>query len=121
MPCLFPLLILGLMVLYYYIDPFAQSFPVKCYWKVLTDTDCPSCGIQRAIYCLAHGNFLEALSYNYFFVLSIPYALSAVVATWYNFKGRFDGLKRFVFHHLTLRVYVVLFFLWWVIRNVLNI
>ena len=77
--------------------------------------------VARAHGDLAHGHLGQALSYNYFFILSIPYALSAVMVTWYNFGHRLDGLKRIVFHPVTLKAYVFIFIAWWIVRNVLSL
>lgn len=88
---------------------------------MLTGTQCPACGFQRAMSALVHGHVGQALSYNYFFILSIPYALIAVLVSWYNFNHRLDGLKRIAFHPTTLKVYVILFFAWWIARNLLGL
>ena len=121
MPYIFPLLVVGIFALYYWVNPLCEKFPLQCPWYILTNTQCPSCGMQRALHALMHGEFSHALSYNYFFVLSIPYALMAVVSTWYNFNHVFDGLKFYVFHRYTLTCYIILYFVWWIIRNIYNI
>lgn len=121
MPYAFPIILVALGVFYYFVNPAVQQFPVKCSWRLLTGTSCPACGTQRAINALAHGHVLQALGYNYFFVLSIPYALIAVLVSWYNRGHRLDGLKRLAFHPVTLKAYVILFFAWWIIRNLLHI
>ena len=77
--------------------------------------------MQRALFALIHGQPWQALQYNYFFVVSIPMALCAVLAQWYNFGGRMEPLRRVVFHRYTLYIYVALFCLWWVLRNILGI
>lgn len=121
MPYVFPFVIVGVFILYYLVNPLQSNFPIQCPWHLLTGTQCPACGFQRALYFLLHGNFLEALSYNYFFIFSIPYAFLAIVATWYNYHHVFDRLRAFVYHRLTLQTYIVLYFGWWIIRNLYNI
>lgn len=121
MPYAFPFILIGLGLMYYFVNPTASSHPVHCVIRTVTGFQCPSCGTQRAIHALAHGHIVEALSYNYFFVLSVPYALMAVLATWYNYRHIFDGLYRFVYHRYTLKAYVVIILLWWVGRNVFGI
>lgn len=121
MPYVFPIVI-GLMILtYYYLNPFSVSFPIKCIWFDMTGTLCPACGTQRALHSFAHGHFWEALSYNYFFIFSLPYAFSAIAVTWYNYKGRLDRLKKYVFHSITLKTYVVMYFGWWIFRNIFHL
>lgn len=121
MPYAFPVILVLLGIIYYYVNPSLQGHPIQCPWRVLTRTLCPACGSQRALNALVHGHLGQALSYNYFFILSIPYATSAVMVTWYNFGHRLDGLKRLVFHPITLKAYVVLFFAWWIARNIIHI
>ncbi len=121
MPYAFPVILVLLGIIYYYVNPSLQGHPIQCPWRVLTRTLCPACGSQRALNALVHGHLGQALSYNYFFILSIPYATAAVMVTWYNFGHRLDGLKRLVFHPITLKAYVVLFFAWWIARNIIHI
>lgn len=121
MPYAFPVIIVFVGTFYYFVNPSMESYPVQCIWRVLTNTQCPSCGMQRALYALLHGNFLQALNYNYYFIFSIPYALSAIIATWYNYKHKLDWLRNFVYHRRTLQTYAYSYFLWWVARNLLNI
>lgn len=121
MPYAFPVIVILLGVVYYFVNPSANGHPIQCPWRLRTGTLCPACGSQRALNALVHGNVLQALSYNYFFILSIPYALIAVLISWYNRSHRFDGLKRIAFHPITLKAYVVLFFVWWIGRNLLGI
>lgn len=120
-PYVFPFALVGVVILYYLVNPLQTNFPIQCPWRLLTGTQCPACGFQRALYSLLHGNFLDALNYNYFFILSIPYAFLAIVATWYNYHHVFDGLRTFVYHRRTLQTYIVLYFGWWIIRNLYNI
>lgn len=121
MPYVLPLILVALLMLYYLVDPLSLKFPIKCPWYLLTGTQCPACGFQRAMHALVHGEVGEALKYNYFFVFSIPYASLAVLVSWYNFDHTFDRLKNFVFHSLTLKCYVILYFGWWILRNVFSI
>lgn len=117
----FPVIVIGMVCFYYFVDPNTVHFPIQCPWRMLTHTSCPACGMQRALFALMHGQPWQALQYNYFFVVSIPLALCAVLAQWYNFGGRMEPLRRVVFHRYTLYIYVALFCIWWVLRNLLGI
>lgn len=121
MPLLIPLIITGIACFYHFVDPATVHFTIQCPWRVMTHTCCPACGLQRALFALMHGHPAQALSYNYFFVISIPMAVAAIAAQWYNFGGRLDPLRRFIFHRYTLYTYAALFCLWWMVRNLLNI
>lgn len=121
MPYALPVFLVLLCVSYYFINPTIKGHPIQCPWHLLTGTQCPACGSQRALHALVHGRWLEALRYNYFFVLSVPYAVIAVLVSWYNFGHRLDGLKRIVFHPITLKAYVILFCAWWIGRNLIHV
>ena len=121
MPYALPIILVLLGIIYYFVNPSLKGHPIQCPWHLLTGTQCPACGSQRALNALVHGHLGQALSYNYFFILSIPYALVAVLVSWYNFGHSLDGLKRIAFHPITLKAYVILFFAWWIARNVLNL
>ncbi len=121
MPYVLPVIIIIMVTFYYFVDPLMESFPIKCVWLELTDTQCPACGFQRALHALLRGEFVRALNYNYFFVISVPYAFLAVIATWYNYNHIFDKLNRFVYHRFTLKVYICIYFFWWIFRNVFDV
>lgn len=108
-------------IVYYIFDPTAYvAFP-KCRFFMLTGLKCPACGLQRAVHALLSGNIVEAFSYNLFLMLSLPYAVALTVGEYYNFGGRLDGLKKFTQSHAVVYTYIVLFFIWWVLRNILGI
>lgn len=121
MPVAFPFIIAGIALFYYLVNPFLSDYPLRCVWHAATNTQCPACGMQRALHLLVHGNVSEALSCNYFFVISIPFALIAVLAEWYNYNHTLDPLRRFIYHRYTLWAYVVAYFGWWILRNVLSV
>lgn len=121
MPYALPVILVLLGIIYFFVNPSLKGHPIQCPWRLLTGTLCPACGSQRALNALVHGHVGQALSYNYFFILSIPYALVAVLVSWYNYGHRLDGLKRLAFHPITLKAYVVLFFVWWIVRNIFNL
>lgn len=121
MPWLFPVIVIFIIAIYYFVNPLIASFPIKCVWHELTGTQCPACGFQRAVHSLSHGRVLEALNYNYFFVISIPYATLAILSTWYNYNHIFDRLRDFVYHRYALKSYVVIYFVWWIVRNIFDI
>lgn len=121
MPYVLPLIVALAALWYYRVNPVSTPFSLICPWKLLTGTQCPACGFQRALFALLHGRLLEALHYNYFFIFSVPYACLAVLVTWYNVHHVFDRLRHFLFHRYTLSVYVVLYMGWWVVRNLYHL
>lgn len=49
-----------------------QVFFPYCVFKLHTGWDCVGCGSQRAVHCLLHGEWVQALDYNLLFVMSLP-------------------------------------------------
>ena len=82
---------------------------------------CPGCGAQRFAYHLMHGDILGAVHYNYFVALLAPYLLLLL-------SGELIPSRRwrqYVHTHFVTKFYclfyVVLYFLWWVLRNILGL
>ena len=120
-PFILPIVFFVVGSIYYFVDPSYNIWVPKCPWKLLTHTNCPSCGIQRVLYHSLHGQFLLAFKTNPFLCISIPYAFLAILCKWYNWHHCFDKLYRVVFGRVCLLTYTCLFFLWWVIRICFNI
>lgn len=122
MALLFPVILVMAGIIYFVFDPTKTNLPFpKCPMKFITGYDCPSCGVQRAMHCLLHGEFLNALHYNYFMIFSIPLLILVILASWYNFNHIFDRLYKLVCNKFVLFTYIVLYFAWWIIRNIYNI
>ena len=119
--CTIIMLSLGAIIIYLKYSPQEHTWFPRCPIKTLTGLSCPSCGIQRAFHSLLHGQMTEALSYNYFFVLSIPYAGLALMAHILGEHQKYGGFKRMIESRLLAYTYVVLFFTWFIIRNILEI
>lgn len=103
------------------LDPVRYAWMPKCPFRLLTGWDCPACGLQRAVYALGHGRAAEALSYNRFFVISIPYGLALCWAHW-GFPRRLrEPMRRVLEHRCVVYTYLVLLCAWWVLRNVWGI
>jgi hypothetical protein len=118
---LFLLLMVGGIVVYTLFDPNKSVWMPKCPFRLLTGWNCPACGLQRALHALLHGKFAEALSYNYFFVVSIPYVIALFVAEALKRIPRGDNFIRAVEHPVLARMYIILFIAWGIIRNLLQV
>lgn len=115
-------LFVSAIIIYYSNNPTVGAWFPQCPVKLLTDYSCPGCGVQRAFHALLHGNLGQALAYNYFFVLSVPYFILACIA--YLFKGKFSKnskFKRIVEGKTLALIYVACYCVWFVVRNVLGI
>ena len=93
----------------------------KCIFRQLTGFQCPGCGAQRAVYALLHGNIMEAVACNVFFVVAIPFLLLTAYAVFMMKKGNPSSttvrLYNFVTSRYTLLSYVAVYCIWWVVRN----
>lgn len=111
------IVVVAAMVLYFFVNPEDYEFMPKCVLKQLTGYDCPSCGAQRAFHAVLHGNFTKAISYNPFFVISVPYFLLVLYATF--FKNIIaTQVRKIAIHKYAIYTYIVLYFAWWIVRNI---
>lgn len=90
----------------------------RCIFKWLTGYDCPGCGSQRALRALAHGQVMEAWSYNYLLPFLVAYlAALLLLPLW---RGN-RGVAR-VYAALTSPAAVwsvaAAVVVWWILRNI---
>lgn len=116
------ILILSIAIVFYYqFDPSLTKITPKCPVKLVTGYSCPSCGAQRALHALLHGNTGEAIKYNYFFILSIPYLIVACIAIVLRKTNKCIKVANIFEGKILAWVYVIFFFVWFVLRNILGI
>ena len=111
------IVVVGLLfTLYFFVNPATSYLMPKCIFKMLTGYDCPSCGSQRVLHMLLHGDVVDAFSLNPFIFIVAPYLLAVVYS--YASKSRFSiWLKPYISHYITISVYLAIYILWWVVRN----
>ena len=107
--------VLGI-ILFFFNPEDTVWFP-KCPFYLITGYQCPSCGIQRAMYHLLHLDFNKAFSYNPFLILSIPYAVALIVVTWFDSNNKLKRLRDVCYSKITVYLYVILTIIWWIVRN----
>ncbi|MBO7251618.1 MAG: DUF2752 domain-containing protein [Oscillospiraceae bacterium] len=105
-------------VLYFIFNPIDYIWFPKCAFYQLTGLECPTCGSQRAIHAILHGNFLEGLKHNPFILISIPYGLGLILICLFNtpFTAR---LRAKLLHPAAVRLYCIIFIGWWIGRNLI--
>ncbi len=114
------LLLLGICILYN-CDPIQYKVMPKCPTKTLIGLSCPGCGIQRAIHEMLHGNMIEAIKYNYYLIISGPYALLFCLVWMMPKKAFSQQIKTMIENKYVVNSFVASFVVWFMIRNVLNI
>lgn len=110
-----------IIVVYSTIDPMRYKMMLPCPFKLLTGLQCPACGMQRALYAVLHGHWREAIEYNYFFIFSVPYAGLLTLASVLPTGELSNKCLKILEHKYVVNSYVIAFFVWLVIRNVLHI
>lgn len=108
--------IVGALIILAIFDPAQYTWMPKCIFKTMTGYDCPGCGASRAIHALLHGHLYEALTYNYFLVIGLSYALMSVCVMLHP-SLRNTKFGKFIYSSKAAYTYIVLFFCWWIIRN----
>ena len=115
------LLIMAALALFYFVNPTASHFYPQCPFRLLTGCQCAGCGFQRALHAVLHGQMSEAIHYNIFLVYSLPYFF-LILFTEYIVRGTTKAhLRRWVESKTAIYLYVTLFCMWTVVRNVLEI
>ena len=120
-----PVAIVAAGIFYYFFDPATSVLAPKCIMKEITGYQCPGCGFQRAAHAFLHGRVIEAVSYNLFFIIAIPYILVLMYST-LMMHGEHPSrltvkLFDFATSRYTLYAYIAIYLIWWVVRNLLGI
>lgn len=105
-------------IIYFSINPATSKYMPKCAFLVVSGYKCPGCGCQRAVHSLLHGNIVEALRYNAFFVVAIPVIILYLLNDYTKLiPSKVDGM---ITHYYTIAAIGVIVVLWWVLRNVFD-
>ncbi|MCQ2190293.1 MAG: DUF2752 domain-containing protein [Paludibacteraceae bacterium] len=108
-------------IMLYFLNPTQYALMPKCPVKFLTGLNCPGCGFQRAVHALLHGRFEEALKYNLFFAYAVPYLLAVFIAN-IALKGEKQiRILKFLEGRFMAITYVIIFSVWFVVRNIYHI
>ena len=99
-------------LLYCFFLSHPEYFP-RCPVKYITGFNCPSCGNQRAICALIHGNISEALIMNPFMWFTILYFILYIIIMRNQEKDRILTILSYT--------YVILYIAWGVVRNVIGL
>jgi hypothetical protein len=103
-------------VFYFSINPATSKYLPRCVFLVITGYKCPGCGSQRAIHSLLHGNLIDALRYNAFFLAALPLIALYLINDYTKLIPKKVG--EVITHHYTIAAIGIIVVLWWVLRNV---
>ena len=115
---LITVVVLALAIIYFKFDPLSFSWFPKCIFHELTGLECPSCGGQRAVHAALHGNFLQALRFNPFIIVLVPYGVSLIYVSIIR-TPKTAQFRRILLHRTIILTYCVLYIAWWIIRNII--
>lgn len=111
------LLGLGLLGVYFFLDPSQHIFP-KCPSLLLVGWKCPGCGSQRAVHQLLHGNVLEALRFNFLFVMAFPYVLFGLVLEYTDWGQKQISIRQRWYGYWAAMVALAVVVVFGIARNV---
>ena len=115
------LLLVGVLAALTLVDPAQSIWVPKCLFKLFTGLQCPGCGCQRAAHALLHGDLIGALRYNWFLFFAGPYLL-VLIAERFFLKGEWqERVHNWAENKYVVWFYIVSYFVWLVVRNVLHI
>jgi hypothetical protein len=112
------MLLLGLGIIYYSLDPADYSIFPKCPFYWLTGYKCPGCGSQRAIHHLLNLDFRGAFTANPLLVISIPYIIGGFLFDYTNLSKRIPRIRKILYGKTAIIVLVVIVIGYWIIRNI---
>lgn len=110
-----------ILIMLYFINPIECSFAPKCPFKYFTGFSCPGCGVQRATHAFLHGHVLEAIHYNLFLIISIPYLFSLFFANTVLKDKQKERAIAVLEGKTMVYGYVIFFIIWFIIRNIYHI
>lgn len=114
---LFALLLLGIVLIYIFINPSEVDFLPKCPLYFTTGLYCPGCGSQRATHQLLHFNFLGVLQQNLLYVLGLfvlIYNYSIIGLNYFFNKNYYNYIN----HPKTPIIILIIVLLFWFFRNI---
>ena len=114
-------LCLTALAVLYVLNPVEHQLMPKCPLKLLTGLSCPGCGFQRATHAFLHGHIAEALAYNYWLVFALPYLLAVMTEKWVLHGEWQRKAEAVIEHRYLINFYLATFFIWFIVRNILNI
>ena len=102
-------------------NPIDYPWMPRCLFKWLTGLSCPGCGLLRAVHAAVHGRLAEAVAYNYWLLLTLPYLLAVIVQQMLPQGTPKNLLRQLTGHRFVIAFYIVTYLLWFVVRNIYGI
>ena len=110
--------IIVFVAVYLIFNPSTSSFFPKCVFLSATGYKCPGCGSQRAVHALLHGDLAAAFRYKALLLIAIPWIALCLFAE--SQRVRNPRLYARLNAPRLIWLFLVMVFLWWLLRNVFN-
>jgi hypothetical protein len=110
------LLLIGVAVLFFVLDPNKHTIFPKCMFHSLTGAYCPGCGSQRALHSLLHLDMAGVVNYNFLF---LPAALFILYHYLHPLLNKLFGWKlpNLFYKKYTPWVVFAVVVAFWIMRN----
>jgi hypothetical protein len=100
----------------YWVEPTDSSWYPRCFLNLTTGLHCPFCGATRCGHALLNGDIAQAAAWNALTVVLLP--LAALWLYWAAFRAaRGKPLPIFNPPYWCLRLFLILLFAFWFVRN----
>ncbi|MCR5472688.1 MAG: DUF2752 domain-containing protein [Prevotella sp.] len=109
------------LTLLYLFNPVETEYAPKCIFHAVTGLSCPGCGMQRFLHAFMHGNFLEAIQYNYMLIVLFPYLLLFGIERFILIGERQKRWNSIIEGRVISTIMIILAPSWFIIRNILHI
>jgi hypothetical protein len=107
------------IVIYANINPAKHYFP-RCPLLVLTGFKCPGCGSQRALYCLLHGQWLQAIAFNPLMVLCLPYIIIGMLKEYTSLFANHQQLLHKFYGYTASKLLFIIVIVYFISRNIFS-
>lgn len=90
-----------------------------CFFRKLTDLECPGCGMTRATYAVLHGRFADAFRLNPVGIILFPLAMIGLgleILGWVRGKAVYPRLSVGKWGSIAIAAILII---WWVVRNMI--
>jgi hypothetical protein len=111
------LLIVGALLVLYWLDPARPGIFPPCPFRFVTGLKCPGCGTLRGLHQLLHGHPLAAWRLNPLMVVAIPFMGYVWISyTWRAFTGK--PLVNFTLRAFWIWQLLIAILIYWIGRNI---
>ncbi|MCR5214694.1 MAG: DUF2752 domain-containing protein [Eubacterium sp.] len=111
------LIIIGCGIVYYFVVVYTKM-GFRCYFHDIFGLQCPACGMTRMFLSASRLDLKEAFHYNMFMFVSFPIVVGEIIYLFYLNESR-KKMNRI--NKIFMTVWIALFVVWGIIRNILSI